>query len=303
MFLDKNAIYPRPPLQSLCTDGSTASTSQGLHDVLRPFVEGMGLRQGDRKTMKKRQKCQLLKTFGSIKVHQKTNHTLQPYRKTVPMANMENLVDAFIVENDLDENIKDALIDLVNGCFCKYVGHLSREWLSTPVSNKSTSVSKTKKDKLEDPAEATSIDDLRNSTVDILNSYCRTHGLRIGGTKNVIMERVWRHIQGESSDEDISPRSKPPKEKVVKVKHACFSLNSKGGPCGIAATDEYEGHWFCFHHIDNAEEIINNPKPLSKGSKSSKSSKASSESDAESVTSNVAESEPESKFKQIVKRK
>jgi len=215
------------------------------------------------------------------------------------MANMENRVDAFITENDLDENIKDALIELVNGCFSDYVGHMSREWLSTPVSNKSTSVPKTKKDKFDDPTAAETFEDLRNCTTVILNEYCKNNGLKVAGNKKELSERVWRHLQGDSSDEDVSPRSKPKKEKVVKVKHACFACNSKGSPCGISATEEYNGHWFCFHHINNAEEIINNPK----SSKSSKSSKASSESDSESVTSSVTEPEPESKFKQIVKRK
>jgi len=71
---------------------------------------------------------------------------------------MENRIDAFITKNDLNENIKDALIDFVNGCFIHYAGHMSKEWLAAAVSNKSTSVSKTKKDKLEDPTAAETIE-------------------------------------------------------------------------------------------------------------------------------------------------
>ena len=203
---------------------------------------------------KKTQKKNPLKTFGSTKVHQKTIYTLQTNRKTVPMANMNNRVDAFITENGLDENIKDALIELVNGCFADYVGHMSKDWISN--SNKSTSVPKTKKEKLDDPTQAEAPEDLRKCTVDVLNLYCRTHDLKIGGNKRDIMDRVWRHVQGDSSDDDLGRAAKPKKTKPVKEVHTCFACNSKGAPCGIAATEEYSGHWFCFHHIDNATELV-----------------------------------------------
>ena len=181
------------------------------------------------------------------------------------MANMNNRVDAFISENGLDESIKDAVIELVNGCFGDYVGHMSKEWLSTPVSNGKSSASKTKKEKLEDPTEATCIEDLRKCTTIVLNQYCKNNGLKVGGNKPEISGRVWRHIQGDSSDDDVSSRSKPKKVKAAKEVHSCFSCNSKGAPCGIAATEEYSGHWFCFHHIDSAKtcgfSLKKTPKP------------------------------------------
>ena len=179
-----------------------------------------------------------------------------------PMATTVNRVDAFITENGLDENIKDALIELVNGCFSDYVGHMSKEWIAAAVSNKSTSVSKTKKDKLEDPTAAETIEDLRNCTTIVLNEYCKNNGLKVGGNKKEIMNRVWRHLQGDSSDEDISSRSKPKAPKTPKEKHSCFACNAKGKPCGISATEEYNGVWFCFNHIDNAEELVAAKKPV-----------------------------------------
>jgi hypothetical protein len=177
------------------------------------------------------------------------------------MATMENLLDAFITENGLDEDIKDALIDVVNGCFGVYVGHMSKEWLANPVKEKN-STSKSKKEKLDDPTEATTIDDLRNCTTLTLNEYCKNNKLKVGGNKKEISGRVWRHIQGDSSDEDVSSRSKPKKEKVVKETHSCFACNAKGAPCGIAATEEHSGKWFCFHHIDDAAEIIAAKAPV-----------------------------------------
>jgi len=189
------------------------------------------------------------------------------------MANTTNRIDAFITENGLDENIKDALIEVVNGCFSDYIGHMSKEWLSTPVSNGKSSASKTKKEKLDDPTEATCIEDLRKCTTIILNEYCKNNGLKVGGNKPEISGRVWRHIQGDSSDDDVSSRSKPKKVKAAKEVHSCFACNSKGAPCGIAATEEYNGHWFCFHHIDNAADLVSAKKSASvSGSESDKNS-------------------------------
>jgi hypothetical protein len=172
------------------------------------------------------------------------------------MANMENRIDAFIVENGLDEDIKDALIELVNGCFGDYVGHMSKEWLTTAISSKKESTPKAKKERLVNPSDATAIEELRKCTTLTMNDYCKNNGLKVGGNKREIMERVWRHIQGDSSDDDLSRASKPKKVKPTKESHSCFACNAKGAPCGIAATEEYCGHWFCFHHIDDAEKLV-----------------------------------------------
>jgi hypothetical protein len=195
------------------------------------------------------------------------------------MAKMEDRIDAFISENGLDENIKDALIEVVNGCFSDYVSHMAKEWIATPVpATKATKKSPAgKAEKLDTAADAESFEQLKSTacTSVMLNDYCREHGLRIGGTKKEIAERVWRHLQGETLDDDISPRSKPKKVPVKKEQHKCFACNSKGQPCGNAGTEEFSGEWFCFRHIDNAEEIIekkNAPPSPPKASASPKGS-------------------------------
>jgi len=174
------------------------------------------------------------------------------------MAAMESLIMTFIKNHDLDEEVTDSLIELVNGCFAVYVKHMSNEWIRTePAAVGGDKKSKkSSKSKLENPADAESLEELSTCTSVVLNDYCRTHDLRVGGVKNDLVERVWRHLQGESSDKDTSPRSKPKKADTKKELHACFACNAKGKPCGIGATKQFEDKWFCAHHIDNAEEII-----------------------------------------------
>ena len=166
---------------------------------------------------------------------------------------MDSRLDQFISDNELDEEIKDSLIELVNGCFADYVSHMSKEWLCNPIKTVQT---KEKKVKLEDPTEVEKIEDLRKCTSAILNEYCKTHELKIGGDKKEIMGRVWRHLQGETSDDDAGRKAKAKKAVVVKVPHACFAHNAKGAPCGIVATEEFSSEWFCCRHIDNAEKIL-----------------------------------------------
>ena len=176
------------------------------------------------------------------------------------MANMQTYIEKFIAEHDLDEGITDPLIELVNKCFTDYVSHMSAEWLTAeiPTAKKTTKkAAATKAAKLEDASEAESLEELkRNCTSIVLNNYCREHKLRIGGNKDDIAERVWRHLQGEQTDDDISPRSKPKKVVAKKEQHQCFACNAKGQPCGVGATNEHEGEWFCFRHINDADDII-----------------------------------------------
>ena len=197
---------------------------------------------------------------------------------------MENRIDSFIAENGLDENVKDAVIELVNGCFTDYISHMATEWLKIPVDNKSKkNITKSKKAKLDDPTVAETIDDLMNCTTAILTEYCKNNNLKVGGTKTDLSGRVWRHIQGESSDEDTKNTKKSKgsgKSNTKKDIHQCFACNSKGAPCGLSATEEYSGHWFCFHHIDNAEELISvkkssesEPESTTKSTKTTKTSK------------------------------
>jgi hypothetical protein len=98
------------------------------------------------------------------------------------MSTYSEIIDAFITDNNLDEEIKDSLIDLVNKCFTGVVTTMSKEWLGSSISNKSEkSVKTSKSPKLENPADATSIDDLELCTSVILNAFCKENGLRVGG--------------------------------------------------------------------------------------------------------------------------
>jgi hypothetical protein len=197
---------------------------------------------------------------------------------------MESMIDKFISDNELDNEIKDPIVDLINGCFTDYVSHMASEWLKAPASNKKessySSGTKPKKNKLENPSDATSLEDLKNCTSVILNEFCKKNKLKIGGNKKDIMERVWRHIQGEGSDEDKGRGNKSKKEKSKKESHACFACNAKGIPCGLVANEEFKGKWFCFRHIDDAETIISN-KGSEKKKKNNKGSKKESSDEEE----------------------
>jgi len=196
------------------------------------------------------------------------------------MASMQIEIDAFIAKYNLDDSANGEIIELVNSCFAKYVSHMSSQWLvsEVPAAGKKAATKKTtsKTEKIENAADAESLEQLISSacTTTLLNDYCRENGLRIGGVKKDAAARVWRHLQGETEDDDISPRSKPKKVPVKKVSHQCFACNAKGQPCGLAADNEHEGEWFCFRHIDSADEIIekkNAPPPAPKPKASPKS--------------------------------
>ena len=181
------------------------------------------------------------------------------------MASIESYIDEFIVEHELDsESVKEPLTDLINKVNAALFRHLYSEQIpenatpaKKPVSNKAK-----KDDKIEDPTLCEKLEDLRNCTTGILNQYCKDQGLKVGGNKKELMDRVWRHLQGTDSDDDKSPRSKPKKVKVVPEKHVCFGCNAKGAPCAMAATEEFDEHWFCWRHIKEAAEIIEKkPEP------------------------------------------
>jgi len=203
------------------------------------------------------------------------------------MASIDSRIVAFINENNLDEGIKDSLTDLVQNCFVDYAKHISNDLITVVVSNKSSSSSKTKKDKLENPMDAKSIDDLRKCTSEILNEFCKDNKLKIGGNKKDIMERVWRHIQGKSSDDDLGRAAKPKKEKMKKEIHACSGCKADGTPCKTSGTEEKNGKWFCFRHFDPEESESESESEFEKAesekaeSVKAKSVKAESESEKE----------------------
>ena len=212
------------------------------------------------------------------------------------MANMETRINQFLLTNEIDDSVKDSLIDLVNGCFADYVSHMSSEWMSAaaPATKKATAKTAVKKaDKTEDPSECESEQELNlRCTTAVLDEYCRTHKLRVGGEggKANRVARVWRHMQGTTIDDDFSPRSKAKKTPAKKEQHRCVCLTAKKAPCGSAATNLKEDHWFCYKHIDVADEWLAalceieepkeetgmvTPKPSPKGVKKTVSKKPS----------------------------
>jgi hypothetical protein len=196
------------------------------------------------------------------------------------MASIENTIDNFISENELDPEIKESLSMLVNQCIEGLFKHFYSEPIqSTLATSMTKSVKVSKADKVEDPTTVQSMEELRNCTIACLNEYCKNHGLKIGGNKPIVMTRVWRHIQGEVSDEDKSPKNKPKKIKAVNEKHTCSGVNAKGEPCAVAGTEEHDGCWYCWRHITSVssqpaskvEEKVT-PPPAPKAEKKPKAS-------------------------------
>ena len=172
------------------------------------------------------------------------------------MASIESRIDTFIAEHELDPMMKDEICVLVTGC----MEDLFKQVFSTPVPEGTKAKKVLKADKVEDPATCETIEDLRNCTTGVLNQFCKDHGLKVGGNKKEIMDRVWRHMQGESSDDDKSTRGKPKNEKKAVEKHACFGTNASGADCAISATELFCGHHFCHRHIVDAQKFIDSKK-------------------------------------------
>ena len=163
------------------------------------------------------------------------------------MSSIATRIQKFISDNDLDADLTDDLEKLVKRC----IGDLYEHVKDVPAQ---TTVHSTKESKLDDPAKAQQRDDLRNCTKEVLNAFCKENGLRVGGTKKEVMDRVWRFTQDESSDEDISPRSEKKKlAKKVPVKRECSGTTAKGTPCAVPAEDELiAGKCYCWRHAKAA---------------------------------------------------
>ena len=168
------------------------------------------------------------------------------------MASIESRIDTFIAENKLRADLKDLICVLVTGCMEDLFKHV----FTHPVPETTKSKKVLKADKVEDPTSCETREDLRNCTTGVLNQFCKDHTLKIGGNKSELMDRVWRHLQGQTSDEDKSSRNKPKKEKKNSEKHACFGKNSAGAECGISATETFCGYHFCHRHITDAQKFI-----------------------------------------------
>lgn len=193
------------------------------------------------------------------------------------MATIMSRIEKFIEDNELESSMGLELEKLVKRCIGDLYEHVKDVPVNTTVKEKPAKAEKPVK--VENPATAESRDDLRNCNKDVLNAYCKENGLRVGGTKKEIMDRVWRFLQEESSDEDISPRSeKAKKEKPVKKaaeKIDCCGKTMKGTPCASPAEDEMIcGNYYCWRH---AKAMIEEQKKA----KDSASEKSESDSDDE----------------------
>jgi hypothetical protein len=171
------------------------------------------------------------------------------------MSSITARIAKFIESHELDNELSDELEKLVKGCIRDLFEHVK----DTPTQN-TTGVKETKK--LDDPSDAQERDDLRNCTKEVLNAFCKENGLRVGGSKKEVMDRVWRFVKDESSEDDISPRSeKKKKVKVVPVKHTCCGTTAKGTACGITAEeDAICGKYYCWRH---AKTVLNEQKKSS----------------------------------------
>jgi hypothetical protein len=172
------------------------------------------------------------------------------------MASIEKIIDNFIVEYNLDtDEVKEPIIALVNKCIEGLFKHMfSEQFPETAPKTKTQKVLKA--DKIEDPSTVETRDELHNCTTGVLNQFCKEQEIKVGGNKAALVERVWRFLQGETTDDDKSARTKPKSSKKNTEKHVCSGCNAKGAPCGVGGTEEREGLWFCWRHISECNEII-----------------------------------------------
>ena len=156
-------------------------------------------------------------------------------------------IEKFVTKHELDSDAAEGLEKLIKLC----IGDLYEHVKDVPVQ---TTAVKEKSEKFDNPLKAQHRDDLRNCTKEVLNTFCKENGLRVGGTKKEVMDRVWRFTQDESSDEDISPRSeKKKKEKKVPEKIECCGTTAKGTPCNVPAENEQiGGKCYCWRHAKTA---------------------------------------------------
>jgi hypothetical protein len=151
---------------------------------------------------------------------------------------MTVLFEKFIAKHELEISTDD-----LDGLCKQVLLAMFQNAKDTPV------LTKEKSEKLDDPAKATDRNDLRSCTKEVLNAFCKENGLRVGGTKKEVMDRVWRCIQDESDEDDISPRSKAKKEKKKPApKGECCGKTAKGTPCQVAGDEIINGKCYCWRH-------------------------------------------------------
>jgi hypothetical protein len=217
------------------------------------------------------------------------------------MSSIASIVDAFIAENELDVCIKPSLQGLVNKCFEGVFKHIYS--VPIPDTGSKTKAQKVlKSEKIEDPTECQTREDLHHCTTASLSEFCKKNELKVGGNKTDVIDRVWRFLQGTGSEEDKSPRNKAKAAKKVVEKHVCSGCNAKGEKCAVAGTECFSGtdYWFCWRHIVEAGEFIakledpNQPKPKDRAPKAPKAAKAEKTKDKKSKSKAKAKAELES---------
>ena len=172
------------------------------------------------------------------------------------MSAMDGIVNTFIDENGLADDIKEPIIELMEKCFMVYTKALVQEY-KPELSEKAPSGKQTVKSskhtkKIETPTEATCLEDLRSCTSVSLNDFCKQNEIRVGGNKKDIMERVWRFLSGETLEEDSTSTTKKKKTVSKKEHNVCCCTNKKGKPCALSGTEEMNSKWYCFRHFDEA---------------------------------------------------
>jgi hypothetical protein len=164
------------------------------------------------------------------------------------MATIEEIFDNAVesINNGEVELNKEYLIDLFNKIDTARF-HLL---LDKPiVSKKKSSKTDNTDTKTYNPVDAETIDDLSKCNMKVLTEFSRENEIKIGGTKKDVVERIWRFLQGEASDDDKSPKARVKKEIPKKENHACCGVNSKGEACGTGATEFKFDKWYCWRHI------------------------------------------------------
>lgn len=223
---------------------------------------------------------------------------------------MDSIVDTFLEKYSLaaDPGAKESMIDTINSCFKVYAEYMSKDLLADKKVNKAAKEPKPKDEKpakaaktpkaerkvLENPAEATSMDALNGCTIQILAKWCKDHEMKVGGKKEEVVARVWRHLQGETSDEDKTPKARPRKKSAESAApHPCCGVTKAGKPCVLAGTSCVDGKWLCFrHNPDLSKETAAEKKAIdSLESLEAKSNESSDSSGSESDSSGSSESD------------
>ena len=253
------------------------------------------------------------------------------------MSAMESIVDTYLTNHGLadNEDAKEQLIVVINDCFKAYVDHMHHEFLTTPapsVSAKTTTKSASSSKPVTTvsaPDECTTKDQLTKCTITTLTTFCKERQLKVGGKKDEVVHRVWRHLQGESSDEDHNPKSRktattaPPTDAPTKTKrpttnggvrravtihHGCEGVTKTGKPCvleGTLCNPTVGGgeQWFCWRHTPTTDATIQQPPANPQSSESGESDQSDAPSGGDSDTPAPPQSEKPQKPKHTRKPK